>query len=107
MRLKKEYSQMVKKESTKAVEKDKDFYSEVHSKSPDRSGAHTVVGYYAHSHQNSVMQKSPYIHNNNMTTNGSDYNGSNKKRSTGNINADKQILKDNNGKSLKLYHQIA
>lgn len=48
------------------------------------------------------MQKSPYIHNN--ITNGNDYNGSNKKRSTATVNVDKQILKDNNGKSIKLYH---
>lgn len=36
MRLKKEYSQMVKNESS------------IHSKSPDRSGAQTVAGYYSH-----------------------------------------------------------
>ena len=80
---------MVKKESTKG-KRDKEFYSEAHSKSPDRSGSHTVAGYYAHSHQNSIIQKSPYIHNNLVnTTNGSDYNGSNKKRQTATVNMDK------------------
>lgn len=73
MRLKKEYNQMVKQEISK-TKKDKEFYSEAHTKSPDRSGAQTVSGYYAHSYQNSTSQKSPYIHAS------SEYNGSNKKK---------------------------
>jgi hypothetical protein len=79
MRLKKEYNQMVKKEITK-VKKDNDFYNEP-AKSPDRSGANSVGGYYAQSHQTSITQKSPYIHNSNNGVLGqTDYNASNKKR---------------------------
>jgi hypothetical protein len=64
MRLKKEYNHMVKKEISK-VKKDNDFYNEI-SKSPDRSGASSVGGYYANpSHQSSIAQKSPYIHGSN------------------------------------------
>lgn len=64
MRLKKEYNQMVKKEISK-VKKDNEFYKEA-SKSPDRSGANSVAGYYVHSHNTSITQKSPYIHGANI-----------------------------------------
>jgi hypothetical protein len=53
MRLKKEYNHMVKKEISK-VKKDNDFYNEI-SKSPERSGASSVAGYYPNpSHQSSI-----------------------------------------------------
>ena len=70
MRLKKEYHTMVRKELTK-MKKDKEYHTGSTQKSPDRDAP-----FYSHSHTNSFVAKSPYMHNssiNNTTLSGNDY----------------------------------
>ena len=103
LRLKKEYQNIVRKDS-KAPKKDRDVYSETVSKSPERHG------WNGGGLSNSVLLKNstPYTKNN-LTTNGSDYagNGSNKKRqgcsnNTVSSNEKQQnVLRTNNGKQSK------
>ena len=110
MRLKKEYNQMVKKEISK-VKKEKE-QQEMLSKSPDR-GAGLMYG--GGSHQTSVNVPPSHNKSTGYHNTSTDYAQPQKSKRVNQGGAqshqtsvmDKQVLKDNNGKSMKLYQQIA